>query len=157
MRPEVGTPLQAAQDLIKAQKYKEALAKVRDAEAVPNKTAHETYLIERMRIAAASGAGDMATAAKAYEALSGSGKVSAADKLRMVESIAGGYYRAKDYAEGRRVGAALRARRRHQRADADAADPGPVPLGRHRGRDEGADGRDPGRREGRQGARRKTA
>ena len=97
MRPEVGTPLQAAQGLIKAQKYKEALVKVRDAEAAPNKTAHETYLIERMRIAAASGAGDMATAAKAFEALSGSGKVSAADKLRMVESIAGGYYRAKDY------------------------------------------------------------
>ena len=65
VRPEVGTPLQAAQTLIKAQKYKEALVKVRDAEGAPNKTAHETYLIERMRIAAASGAGDMAAAAKA--------------------------------------------------------------------------------------------
>jgi outer membrane protein assembly factor BamD (BamD/ComL family) len=97
VRPEVGTPLQAAQGLIKAQKYKEALVKVRDAEGVPNKTAHEAYLVERMRIAAASGAGDMAAAAKAYEALSASGKVSAADKLRMVESIAGGYYRAKEY------------------------------------------------------------
>ena len=97
VRPEVGTPLQAAQGLIKAQKFKDALVKVRDAEAAPNKTAHETYLIERMRLAAASGAGEMATAAKAYEAISGSGKVSAADKLRMVESIAGGYYRAKEY------------------------------------------------------------
>ncbi len=97
VRPEVGTPLQAAQGLIKAQKFKEALVKVRDAEAAPNKTAHETYLIERMRLAAASGAGEMATAAKAYEAISSSGKVSAAEKLRMVESIAGGYYRAKDY------------------------------------------------------------
>ena len=97
VRPEVGTPLQAAQSMIKAQKFKEALAKVGDAEAVPNKTAQETYLIERMRIAAASGAGDMAAAAKAYDALSGSGKISPADKLRMVESIAGGYYRNKDY------------------------------------------------------------
>jgi len=97
VRPEVGTPLQAAQSLIKAQKFKEALAKVHDAEAVPNKTASETYLIERMRLAAASGAGDMATAAKSYEAIAATGKVSAADKLRMVESIAGGYYRAKDY------------------------------------------------------------
>jgi len=99
VRPEVGTPLQAAQNLIKGQKFKEALVKVHDAEAVPNKTPHETYLIERMRIAAASGAGDMATAAKAYEAISASGKASAADKLRMVESIAGGYYRAKDYSK----------------------------------------------------------
>ncbi len=97
VRPEVGTPLQAAQNLIKAQKFKEALVKVHDAEAVPNKTASETYLIERMRIAAASGAGDMAAAAKAYDALSGSGKISPADKLRLVESIAGGYYRNKEY------------------------------------------------------------
>lgn len=99
VRPEVGTPLQAAQNLIKAQKFKEALVKVHDAEAVPNKTASETYLIERMRIAAASGAGDMAAASKAYDALSGSGKISPADKLRMVESIAGGYYRNKEYAK----------------------------------------------------------
>ena len=97
VRAEVGTPLQAAQNLIKAQKYKEALVKVRDADAVPGKTANETYLVERMRIAAASGAGDMATAAKAFDAISGSGKLAAPDKLRMIESIAGGYYRAKDY------------------------------------------------------------
>jgi outer membrane protein assembly factor BamD (BamD/ComL family) len=97
VRPEVGTPLQAAQTLIKAQKFKEALVKVHDAEVVPNKTANEIYLIERMRLAAASGAGDMATAAKSYEAVSASGKLSAAEKLRMVESIAGGYYRAKEY------------------------------------------------------------
>lgn len=99
VRPEVGRPLQEAQGLIKSQKYKEALVKVRDAEAVPNKTAHESYLIERMRIAAASGAGDMASAARAYEALAGSAKISAGDKLRMVESIAGGYYRNKEYAK----------------------------------------------------------
>ena len=97
VRPEVGTPLQAAQHLIKAQKYKEALVKVHDAEGVPNKTAQETYLIERMRLAAASGAGDMSAAAKAFDAISGSGKISAAEKLRMIESIAGGFYRAKDY------------------------------------------------------------
>ncbi len=97
VRPEVGAPLQAAQHLIKAQKYKEALVKVHDAELVPNKTAHETYIVERMRIAAASGAGDMGSAAKAFEVISSSGKVNAADKLRMIESIAGGYYRAKDY------------------------------------------------------------
>ena len=99
LRPEVGKPLQAAQELIKAQKYKEALAKVRDADAVPNKNANETYMVERMRIAAASGAGDTDAAAKAFEALSGSAKVSAADKLRMIESIAGTYYRAKEYAK----------------------------------------------------------
>ncbi len=98
VRPEIGKSLQAAGELIKGGKYKEALAKVRDADAVGGKTANESYLVERMRIAAASGAGDLDTAAKSFEALSTSGKVSAADKARMAESIAGGYYRAKDYA-----------------------------------------------------------
>jgi len=98
VRPDVGKPLQAAQELIKSGKYKEALAKVRDADAVANKNANESLLIERMRIAAASGAGDNDTAAKSFEALAASGRIAPADKARMAESIAGGYYRAKDYA-----------------------------------------------------------
>jgi Tfp pilus assembly protein PilF len=98
LRPEVGKPLQAAQELVKAGKYKEALAKVRDADAVPNKNAGESFTIERMRLAAASGAGEVDTAAKAFEAISSSPRITAPDKLRMIESIAGGYYRAKDYA-----------------------------------------------------------
>ena len=99
LRPEVGKPLQAAQELIKSGRYKEALAKVREAEAAGARNANETYLIERMRIAAASGAGDADTAAKSFEALSGSGKVSGPDKLRMIESIASTYYRSQQYAK----------------------------------------------------------
>jgi outer membrane protein assembly factor BamD (BamD/ComL family) len=99
LRPDVGKPLQAAQELIKAQKYREALAKVRDADAVPNKNANESFLVERMRIAAASGAGDAETAAKSFEALKATGKLQSADQLRMLESLAGAFYRAKDYAK----------------------------------------------------------
>lgn len=99
LRPEVGKPLQAAQELIKSGKYKEALAKVRDADAVGGKNANESYMVERMRLAAASGAGDVDTAAKSFEAISASPKVNAADKARMIESIAGSYYRNKDYAK----------------------------------------------------------
>ena len=97
LRPEVGKPLQAAQDLIKSGKYREALAKVREADAIGGKTANENLMIERMRLAAASGAGDADTAAKAFETV-GSG-VGGADKLRMIESIAGTYYRNKEYAK----------------------------------------------------------
>ncbi|MBX3607412.1 MAG: hypothetical protein KF788_19185 [Piscinibacter sp.] len=104
LRPEVGKPLQAAQELIKAGKYREALAKVRDADAVGSKNANESFMIERMRIAAASGAGDVDTAARSFEALAASGRVSGADKARMAESIAGGYYRAKDYAKAMQWG-----------------------------------------------------
>ncbi len=97
LRPEVGKPLQAAQKLIQSGKYKEALDRVREADAVRGKSADENLTIERMRFAAASGAGDVNTAARSFEEISGSGKISAADKLRMVESIAGSYYRARDY------------------------------------------------------------
>ncbi len=99
VRGEVGRPLQAAQELIKGQKFREALGKVREAENVPNRNASENLLIERMRIAAASGAGDADTAAKSFEVLKASGKLSGPDQLRMLESLAGGFYRAKDYAK----------------------------------------------------------
>ncbi|MEO7057006.1 MAG: hypothetical protein ABI143_09385 [Caldimonas sp.] len=99
LRPEVGKPLQAAQQMIKAGRYKEALGKVREAEGAGARSANETFLIERMRLAAASGAGDAETAARSYEAISGSGRIAGPDKLRMIESIAGSYYRAGQYAK----------------------------------------------------------
>jgi hypothetical protein len=99
LRPEVGKPLQAAQDLIKAQKFKDALAKVREADAVPARTDAERDTIERMRIAAAAGAGDGAAAVQAFEALQASGRLAEADKLRLIEAIAGTWYRAGDHAK----------------------------------------------------------
>jgi len=99
LRPEVGKPLQQAQELIRGGKYKEALGKVREADAVGGKSGNESLMIERMRIAAASGAGDVDTAARAFEAISASGGVPASDKIWMVESIAGSYYRAKEYSK----------------------------------------------------------
>ena len=97
LRPEVGKPLQAAEGLIKSGKYREALARVREADAVAGKTAAESTMIERMRLAAASGVGDADTAARSFEAIGGS--ISGADRLRTIESIAGTYYRAKEYAK----------------------------------------------------------
>lgn len=96
VRAEIGKPLQAAHELIKAQRYKEALAKVREAEAAGPRSGNEIFLIERMRITAASGAGDVETASRAFDVIGA--KVSPAERLRMIESLAGGYYRAKDYA-----------------------------------------------------------
>lgn len=97
LRPEVGKPLQAAEGLIKSGKYREALARVREADAVAGKTAAESTMVERMRLAAASGAGDADTAARSFEAIGGS--IGGADRLRTIESIAGICYRAKDYAK----------------------------------------------------------
>ncbi len=104
LRPEVGKPLQAAQEMIKGGRYKEALAKVREAEAAGARNANETFLIERMRLAAASGAGDADTAARSFEAIAGSSRIAGPDKLRMIESIAGGYYRQQQYAKAMQWG-----------------------------------------------------
>jgi hypothetical protein len=98
VRAEVGKPLQAARDLIKAQKFKEALAKLKEVEAVPNRTAHENFLLEQMRASAAMQAGDLATASKSTQALISSGKLPAADQGRYAAGLASLYYRDKDYA-----------------------------------------------------------
>jgi hypothetical protein len=58
LRPEIGKPLQEAQQLMKSGKNKDALAKLRDLDKVGGKSANETYLIERTRAGAASAAGD---------------------------------------------------------------------------------------------------
>ena len=105
VRPEVGKPLQAAQDLMKSNKFKDALAKVREADAVPAKTPYESYMVERMRASAASGAKEGDTAIKAYEAVVASGKAPAADQIKIIEALATSYYNARDYPSAIKWGA----------------------------------------------------
>lgn len=94
MRPEVGKPLQQASDALKARRFADATAKVREADNVPNKTAAEQNTIERMRAAVASASGDTAGMVNAIN----SGKLPASEQLRMVQSVAGAYYTQRDYA-----------------------------------------------------------
>lgn len=97
LRAEVSKPLQTAQELIKAKKYKEALAKIQEADAVPNKTAYESFILDRMRGAVAMSTGDVDVAAKSFDAVINSGKLPAPEQLKIIEAMAGTYYRAKDY------------------------------------------------------------
>ena len=99
VRPEVGKPLQAARDLMKSQRNKEALAKISEADAVGNKTAYETFLIQQMRGSAAAAAGDLDTAIKAFEAAIASGRLGPSEQLRMVQAVGTMHYRAKDYSK----------------------------------------------------------
>lgn len=99
VRPEVGKHLKDAQTLIKASKYKEALAKVRDAEGVSGRNATENSTIEYMRMAAASGAGDADQVVKGFEALKAAGKIDNASQIRTMETIAGTYLRAGNSAK----------------------------------------------------------
>ena len=97
LRPEVGKPLQQAYDLIKAGKGKEALAKVREAEAAPNKTAAESLQIDRMKAAAAQRAGDSGAAIQALESLYAKGP--AAEQGQVAEQLASTHAAAKNNAK----------------------------------------------------------
>ena len=99
LRPEVGKPLQAAQDLLKAHRYADAMAKVREADGAANKSSNESFTIERMRGAIASASGDTGTAIRSYEAIVASGKLAPAEQLRMVQAIAGMTYQAREYSK----------------------------------------------------------
>ncbi len=91
VRPEIGKPIQAAVDLLKSKRGKDALARVHEADTVPNKTPYEAYLVERVRGQAAAAAGDASTAARAFEATAASSATSGAERLQVFAAAAGKY------------------------------------------------------------------
>jgi hypothetical protein len=97
IRPEVGKPLQAASDLLKAGKAREALAEARKADAVPGKTAAEQLVIDRMKGAAAQRVGDTATTIAAFESVYE--RTSGAEKAQMAEQIAFAFSQQKNNAK----------------------------------------------------------
>ncbi|RSZ57590.1 tetratricopeptide repeat protein [Massilia atriviolacea] len=96
VRAEIGGPLQAAQKMMQAGRAKEALNELRKLDG-KNPTANEQYLIERVRAAAASTAGDYDTAARSFEKLIDSGKLSASERANFSEGLIGIYMRAKEF------------------------------------------------------------
>jgi hypothetical protein len=97
VRPEVGKPLQAAIDLLKQKRGKEALARAREAQAVPDKTPYETYLAARVLGQAAALAGEAAVAASALETAAGSSAAPEAERRPLLGGAAGQYYVMKEY------------------------------------------------------------
>src|SRR2546426_12489627 len=105
VRPEVGKPLQSAIDLLKGKKAKEALAMAREAQAVPNKTPYESYMVTRLIAQAAAGAGEPVVSAKAFEEIAGSASAADAERRQFAAAAAGQYYIAKDYAKAAELAA----------------------------------------------------
>jgi hypothetical protein len=103
VRPEVGKPLQAAVEVLKAKRGKDALARVREAQAVPNKTPYETYLVTRLLGQAAAAAGEHATAAAALQNAAGANAAPESERLELLAGAASEYYAAKDYRQAAAV------------------------------------------------------
>ena len=97
LRAEIAKPLQAIQALMTEKKYSEALAKVREAELVSNKTPYEMFIIDQMRGAAAAGAGDTALAVQSFESVLATGRLKPEASLPIIEAVAGTYFRSKNY------------------------------------------------------------
>jgi hypothetical protein len=88
VRPEVGNPLNAAQALIRANNGKEALAKIAEAEGVPNLTPYEQHNINHTKAVAALAAGDPALSLAQFETVLGSSFLPEKDKLSVTETAA---------------------------------------------------------------------
>jgi len=110
LRPDVAKPLNDAQTLYRDHKYQDALGKIAQAAAVPNKTPSETYMVEEMRGAAAMAAGQSGVAVQAYESLLASGQLKGADEQQTTAALAGIYFQQKNYAQ------AIKVAQRYQKA-----------------------------------------
>lgn len=99
LRPQVGEPLQRAQTQLQAGKYGQALESVEAAAAIAGLSPYERFIVERMRGSALAGAGDAAGSAAAFEKVLAAKRLPPEEELRIIEAVAGGYLRAKNYAK----------------------------------------------------------
>jgi hypothetical protein len=97
VRPEFATPFNAAQTAMKANQSAEALAKLKEAEAVGNLSAYESYLVLRVRAPAEYAAGDMAGAERDFESVLGSPLLPVEDRPPIMKALATIYYTDKQY------------------------------------------------------------
>ncbi|HYS58173.1 MAG TPA: hypothetical protein VEM34_08545 [Burkholderiales bacterium] len=99
VRPEIGKPVQAAIELLKSKKGKEALAKVREAQAVGDRTPYENYVLERLLGQAAAAAGEPSIAARAFENVATSPASPEGERRQFLAAAASQYYLLKNYAK----------------------------------------------------------
>ncbi|HEY4342945.1 MAG TPA: hypothetical protein VGN05_01255 [Parvibaculum sp.] len=113
---KVGAPLKAAQDLVKAGKYADALKKVAEADAMSGKTDYENFVIDDFLLFLKVKLRDYAGAAKAGEVAFASGLVPAADRQQRLKALIQLNYQAKNY---EKVAALAKQYRQQAGADAD--------------------------------------
>ena len=99
VRPELFKLLDPAQvkPLMDAKNYGEVQNRITQAEAFPDKTPYETYVLNRMKLSLATAKGDDPGSIAALEAILASGKLPDADKPQFTQALAGMYYNAKNY------------------------------------------------------------
>jgi tetratricopeptide (TPR) repeat protein len=94
---KVGVPLKAAQENIQRKKWDAALAKIREADAAPGKTAFDQYKINEMLWYVYLQQGRNADAARVLEQQIASGQMPASEKVQRTKTLAQLYARAGSY------------------------------------------------------------
>lgn len=97
LRPQIATPIHAAQALAGEGKGAEALARLAEADAVADRTPWETWVLERTRALAAQRAGNAALALTALEAALLTRQADPAEETRLVEVLVNLATAARDY------------------------------------------------------------
>jgi len=95
-RPEIGKPVQEAQQLLKQKKFKEALARLAQADKVADESPYERYIIAATRAAIELDAGDEPAAIDALEAVLATGVPSPGETQQRLAVLVQLEFRAKD-------------------------------------------------------------
>jgi tetratricopeptide (TPR) repeat protein len=124
VRPELFKLLDPAQikPLMDAKNYTEVQNRVTQAEAFPDKTPYETYVLNRMKLSLATANKDDQASIAALEAILNSGKLPDTDKPQFTQALAGMYYNAKNYPK------AIEWFKRFQAENPNSADVATAPL-----------------------------
>lgn len=97
LRPQVATPLQAVQTLLAAGKAREAMIGLRDVESkISDRSLYETYMIERLKAAAAVALNEDAAAVNALDVALKTGKATAEERRTVLAQLAGLSLKLKD-------------------------------------------------------------
>jgi hypothetical protein len=94
---KLAKPLKAAQDALTAKNYDEALSKIKEAQALPEKSAYDTYVINNFLLKVYAGKNDMASEIPLVEQLAQSQYTTADQKKVYLKSVAQYYYQQKEY------------------------------------------------------------
>jgi tetratricopeptide (TPR) repeat protein len=99
VRPELFKLLDPAQikPLMDAKNYTEVQNRLTQAEAVPDKSPYELYVLNRMKLSLASATGNDQMSMSALEAIMATGKVPDADRGRFQQALATIYLNANNY------------------------------------------------------------
>jgi len=101
VRPELFKLLDQAQakQLADAKNFTELQNRLTQADAIPNKTPYENYVLARTKLILASASGNQELLQSALEGVLASGKLPAADQPRFTKALADSYYGTKNYAK----------------------------------------------------------